>query len=250
MKCQYCGSNLQIEDAVCPHCGRENPHYIQHRKDMAAYQADYSATKQEVLENASRLNRKTVRITVLAVLVALCAVAAVFCFFADDIRYARQEKEVARNKAYYETVIQDFMKETDATGLYAYTQRNGLAYSDAMREYDRVYYVSSSYSMFYEYAMELVSEGEENKYYTAAERCEDLARYVGNMYEYSEKQSYDKEEYFTPDKTAYMNAVLEKTHVLLKGYFGLTDEEIALILEKTDSWLANLLYERYEDEKK
>ena len=51
MKCAYCGANLQIEDEKCPHCGRDNPHYIKHRSDMQAYQADYRNTKQEVLEN-------------------------------------------------------------------------------------------------------------------------------------------------------------------------------------------------------
>ena len=250
MKCQYCGANLQIEDAVCPHCGRENPHYIRHRSDMAAYQADYSATKEEVLQNASRLSRKTVRITVIAVLVALCAVAAVFCFKADDLQWARREREVARNKAAFETQIRAYMQEGDPVALYRYASRNRLNYTDALREYDKVFTVSSGYSMFYEYAMELISEGAENRYYTPAERCEDIARYVGMIHEYSTKQDYDREECFTPEQQAYMNAVVARTRVLLKGFFGLTDGELDMIPEKTNSWLANLLEERYGNEKK
>lgn len=34
MKCKYCGGNLTLEQAYCPHCGRPNEEAEQHVKDM------------------------------------------------------------------------------------------------------------------------------------------------------------------------------------------------------------------------
>ena len=249
MKCAYCGANLQIEDEKCPHCGRDNPHYIKHRSDMQAYQADYRNTKQEVLENASRLNQRTVRITVIAILVALCAVAAVFCFLGDDIQDAREEKEIARNKAAYEAQIMAYMDAVDPVGLYEYGRRNRLTYSDTFDEYYKVFSVSTYYHYFYEYTMELMTEGIHEKYETLDDKCESLARYVGSIYEGKEKQTYDKDQYYTADKVAYMNAVAEKTELMLKAYFGLTDEEIREVPTLSRTRLTLLLTEGYQHEK-
>ena len=38
MKCKYCGGNLTLEQAYCPHCGRPNEEAAQHVKDMEHYQ--------------------------------------------------------------------------------------------------------------------------------------------------------------------------------------------------------------------
>lgn len=248
MKCEYCGGLLQIEDAKCPHCGKDNPHYIKHRSDMQAYQADYQSTKEEVLQNTSKLNRRNVHITVIAVLVALCAVAAVFCILGDNIQDARRESGIERNKTVYETHIRGYMEEGDPIGLYQYANRNRLTYSKALEEYDKVFTISMYYNYFYEYTMELMTEGTEKKYYTLEERCQDISRYAGYLYQYRERQSYDKEACFTPDKVAFMDETVGKLELFLKAYFGLSDEEIAQVPSLSQARLTLLLAEGYDNE--
>ena len=248
MKCEYCGANLQIEDAYCPNCGRENPHYRQHRADMEAYREDYLSTKDEVLENAARISRRTVRITVIAVLVALCAAAFVACLMSYEIQSARIERDISRNRAAYETRLQDYMQAVDPAGLYKYASSNRLTYSRGLEEYDRVFSISMHYSFFYERLAELIAEDESVRYESVEETCETLAKYAGYIYEDTEKRSYDKDSCFTEDKTAYMNAAVEKMGVLLQAYFGLTEEEVSQIPELSTARLAIMLEEGYAHE--
>lgn len=45
MKCKYCGGNLTLEQAYCPHCGRPNEEAAQHVKDMEHYKSNFEDTK-------------------------------------------------------------------------------------------------------------------------------------------------------------------------------------------------------------
>ncbi len=248
MKCEFCGSNLQIEDEICPYCGKPNPHYIKHRQDMQAFQTDYQSTKQEVLAHVSKLNQRTVHITIIAVLVALCAAALALCFLGDKIRDARTEREIARNKAVYEAQIKSYMEDVDPIRLSEYSRKNQLTYSDQMDEYNKIFSISSYYQYFYEYTMELMTEGIHEKYETLDEKCESLARYAGYIYENRQRQSFDKDYHFTPDKMAYMDAVIEKTELLLKAYYGLSDEDIRQVPTLSRARLTILLAEGYSHE--
>ena len=248
MKCEYCGANLQIEDAYCPNCGRENPHYKKHREDMMAYQEDYRSTRDEVLENAARLSRRTVHITVIAVLVALCAAAFVLCLMSYDIQELRRERDISRNYAAYETRLQDYMQADDPAGLYEYASANRLTYSRGMDEYDRVFSISMHYAFFYERLTELVAEDASLRYESLEDSCETLAKYARYIYDDTVQQSYDKDALFTEDKVTYMNATADKAGVLLQAYFGLTAEEVAQIPELSTARLAVMLEEGYAHE--
>ena len=94
MKCEHCGYNLQIEDSFCPYCGQPNPFAVRHQREMQHFSREFQKTKQDVLEKSSRFNRRTVRITITAVLIAACAVMAFLCAAADDIRYMQNEKKI------------------------------------------------------------------------------------------------------------------------------------------------------------
>ena len=248
MKCKFCGSNLQIEDELCPYCGKPNPHYIKHRQDMQAFQTDYQSTKQEVLAHVSKLNQRTVHITIIAVLVALCAVALVLCFLSNEIRDARIESEIARNRAVYEEQIKSYMEDVNPLSLSEYGRKYKLTYSEEMEEYSKIFSISWYYQYFYNYTVELMTEGVHEKYETLDEKCESLGRFVESIYECRERQSYDKDFHFTPDKTAYMDAIAEKTELLLKAYYGLSDEEIRQIPELSRARLTILLAEGYQHE--
>lgn len=79
MKCKNCGSNLEIENAYCPYCGRENPFAKKHRDDMKKYASDYNSTKDEVISRSRNVNTKAVKAAVIALTVA-AFIALLFYF--------------------------------------------------------------------------------------------------------------------------------------------------------------------------
>ena len=73
MKCEHCGSNLTLEDKVCPYCGMENKLAGKHISDMDKFAKDYTSVRDEVLSNSRRFNGFTARLTIIAILIALFA---------------------------------------------------------------------------------------------------------------------------------------------------------------------------------
>ncbi len=247
MKCEYCGNNLQIEDKVCPFCGKPNPFAKQHQKEMDRFSKKFEKTRADVLEQSARFNRRTVRITILAILVALCAVFAFLCVRADDIRYARQEKAVENNARSISAKIEDFMKEGDCSGLYRYLSVNRYSYSDALQEYDAVYSVAMYYDRFYENLMILNAKSRDSArytYYKETELLENITNAIRRIRENMEENKYHPEMH-TEDKMAFMEGACEKVQAMLRGYLHLTEEEAAQIFTLTPARLNVMLEEAY-----
>ncbi|MBR5766260.1 MAG: hypothetical protein IKX95_05705, partial [Lachnospiraceae bacterium] len=158
MKCEHCGNNLSLEDKVCPYCGKENTLAQKHNKDMAKFEKDYAVVKNEVLTNSRRLNGLTVRITVIAVLVALIA-ALILCIGGSfDIRSAREERMIRAHLNEHKANIESFMDSKNYLGLYYYFQANRLAYSESLEDYYMAYSASNCYNQLLEYLGYLLHE--------------------------------------------------------------------------------------------
>ena len=72
MKCKYCGGNLTLEQAYCPHCGRPNEEAAQHVKDMEHYKSNFEDTKSDVYEVAEKNTEIMSHMIIITVLVILC----------------------------------------------------------------------------------------------------------------------------------------------------------------------------------
>ena len=72
MKCKYCGVNLTLEQAYCPHCGRPNEEAAQHVKDMEHYKSNFEDTKSDVYEVAEKNTEIMSHMIIITVLVILC----------------------------------------------------------------------------------------------------------------------------------------------------------------------------------
>ena len=248
MKCEYCGNNLQIEDRVCPFCGKPNPFAKQHQKEMDRFSRKFEKTRADVLKESARFNRKTVRITILSVLVALCAVFALLCARADDIRYDRQEKAIEQDAPQIRKTIDEMMEAGDPCMLYRYVSVNRYSYSDALREYDAVISVSLYYDRFYENLMMLNAKKQDPSRYTyttAAELLEGIAASVRRIHESMQENKYHPEMH-SAEKKAYMERVCDTVRVMLTGYLHLTDEEAGQIFELSEARLNVMLEEAYE----
>ena len=246
MKCKYCGNNLQMEDKVCPFCGRTNPFAKQHQKEMERFSKKFEATRKNVLQESARFNRKTVRITILSVLVALCAVFAVLCVNADDIRYYRQDKAIERNADEYRAGIIERMEARDYIGLYCYMRENDLDYADPLQEYGRVYAASSYYSDVLADVMVLHARAhgsELNGYRTSQELLEAVAKNIHNINDVMD-DSYNPE-YLAGDKGAYLEDMQEEIRLLFRSCLHLTEEEAEQIFTLSQARLTILLEEAY-----
>ena len=251
MKCQHCGNNLNIEDRFCPYCGQPNPFAVKHQEEMDRYEKDYQETKEDVLEQSSRFNRHTVRITIIAVLVALIAVTCFLLAKADDIRWWQMEKSVEAQAPQHREAIAEIMDDRDYMSLYAYMNRNRITYTNSLREFEAVYDTTSRYRMFYQNLMTLKAKqaDEENyRYYTESEVIEDISKNIFSLYEYMKPQDYNKEAY-EEDKMAYMEDLRDHMETMVSGYFGLSPEEVRGMRSMSASRINVLLEDSYEKEK-
>ena len=248
MKCEHCGCNLQIEDSFCPYCGQPNPFAVRHQREMQHFSREFQKTKQDVLEKSSRFNRRTVRITITAVLIAACAVMAFLCAAADDIRYMQNEKKIEAEAQHHKAEINTLMEERNYAGLYSYMDRNHLSYSQALREYDAVYLTSMQYVRLYENLMILLSKAHDEeayKYYQKEELIESIAGEIGSISEAMEENDFRPEE-FTEEKKEYMEDLQDMTGRLLVRYLHITEEEAEQLPSMSQARRSVLLEDAYE----
>ena len=250
MKCQHCGNNLNIEDKFCPYCGQPNPFAVKHQEEMERFEKDYQETKEDVLEQSSRFNRHTVRITIIAVLVALIAVTCFLLAQADNIRWWQMEKAIKAEENVHREAIQQLMEDRDYLSLCSYFNRNHITYTDSLREYNAVFDTTTRYRMFYDNLMTLQAKkaDEENyRYYTEGELIEDISRNIRALYDYMEPQDYNEEAY-EEDKMAYMEDMRDQMEIMVAGYFGLTPEEAEGMRSMNASRINVLLEDSYEEQ--
>ncbi len=148
MKCQQCGSNLQIDNAYCPYCGAVNPMAKKHREDMKRYANDYKRTKEEVVRNTRSFNKKTFRITAIAVTVAAVLGSLIFTALADTIgRNMYYDKRRQNASQYFEEVIQ-LIEDCDYIKLDTLARsKNVRSTGDkSMREYYNAERLATEYS--------------------------------------------------------------------------------------------------------
>ena len=250
MKCQHCGNNLNIEENFCPYCGQPNPFAVRHQEAMRRFEKDYESTKKGVLEQSSRFNRHTVRITILAVLLALIAATAILLIKANDIRWWRMEKRVEARADEHRAAIGELMDNRDYLGLYSYLTENDIRYTDSFREYDAVCDSSFQYMQIYENLMMLhvkKTDPEAFRYYGREELLQDVAYAISRINECLKPQSYNEAAY-TAEKIAYMESLRGRVEVLLEGYLGLSREEAESTREMTMARINVLLEDSYGKE--
>lgn len=250
MKCPHCGNNLNIEDRFCPYCGKPNEFAVKHQEEMDRYEKDYQETRENVLEKSSRFNRHTVRITIIAVMIALIAVAGFLLARADDIRWWQLEKTVEAEAPMHREAINEIMENRDYMALYSYMNRNRITYTSTLREFDAVYDTTSRYRMLYDNLMilEAKKNGEGNySYYTETELIENISREVKAIYEYMEPQEYNAEAW-EGDKMEYMEDLRDHVETMVSGYFGLSPDEAKEMRSMTESRISVLLEDSYEKE--
>lgn len=256
MKCRYCGSNLTIEDAVCPHCGKQNEQAASHLKELNGYKEDYEKAKEEVVKSTKSGNRKA-RILIIAVMLLATAFMLVKIRDYSDfdnrekISSARISKDVEKNKDRIITELNEMEKNRDYLELeyYAlnYRLRSG---NDEFSEYSRVFTAVTSYRVIYEDILNIVSGYEGYDERTDKEWCDDIAIYV------SQWDSYVGGEFWNDRADSPMHAgehgrfladIKKDTQDMLQSYFELTYDQALAIWEIDKDSISSMLYEKCTD---
>lgn len=247
MKCEYCGNNLGIEDAVCPYCGKENKFAKKHEKDMRKYSAQFDSTRQEVLNNSKKFNNLTARITVIAVLAALIAATLVALSNNWDIRTYREEKQVMKHMDEYKPVLDKLIEDRDYLAVYYYCQSKRITYSDAMPEYYYIAEASRGYNSFYEYMGYLLDE---DGFMDNSEGVRDIEEIFSRAHDRLSPSEYEKKKYYNDTTMAYLQDMYDHMEIMVKGYFNLTDEDMEGFWELSEAKRQILMEEGYEKTRK
>lgn len=248
MKCEHCGSNLNIEDKYCPFCGVPNPFAQEHQKEMEKFSKDYQKTKKDVLEQSTRFNKRVMRITVLAVLVALCAVMAVLCVKADDIRWWRMEKDIEAQAEVHATQLDELMEMRDYLGFEYYFRETDLSFSDSFREYSAAEDATWRYRRFYEDLLRLLSRNEEENiyaYYSEEELLGEMSENIYSIYQCLNADNYYGMDALTPEVVAFIEDMTRDVETLIQAYFGVSAEEASQMRTMTAARIEVMLEDAY-----
>ncbi len=249
MKCDSCGYNLNIEDNFCPHCGSKNIYAAKHSQEMEDFSRKFEATKEEVLENTKKFGEINIKITIVAVLVALIAIFVIIAFRADDIRYSRRQKDIRRNEDKHIEQIKAYEANKDIDGICRYMEVNDLSYvsSGKLRSYSGVYYVSYYY-LGIESELRTLINRERNMSYYSDEYCiKHIVDMIGYLKSNISENSFDKD-LLTEERGEYVEYVKGLIEDSIRVYCNLTKEEAASIWEMNPSRIGVMIEEGILDE--
>lgn len=243
MKCPNCGSPLGLEDKFCPYCGSPNKLATKHQRDMDRFDAEYQSTKDRVFRRTEVLrNHGGLLIILVLVLIALIG-AVILNAYAWDISFRLRD----RNSDKYATIDKEVMEEYLAAGEYGkfvgYVSSNDVSY-EVEGDYWPIRTASRSYTALFEYISAI--DNPSDYLFTDREMsygCGRIAEDLLTIYNVEKENDSYYKEYFTEDKLAYIRDIQERTTLIAKTYFGLTDEEIEEIPNMSKSKLAAIIEE-------
>ena len=128
MKCKYCGGNLTLEQAYCPHCGRPNEEAAQHVKDMEHYKSNFEDTKSDVYEVAEKNTEIMSHMIIITVLVILCVVVFVVSARSWSIHRGLLQFDAGIRQSSYMKQMEQYLEDEDYIGyqLFATGITSGL----------------------------------------------------------------------------------------------------------------------------
>jgi hypothetical protein len=246
MKCKNCNANLQIEDEKCPYCGAENPFAKKHRADMKKYAGEFASTRSEVLRNSSRFNRYTVKITIAAVLVALCVGAFMLQMNAYSVREYFRDRNIGLHKNEHISRVTELLDEGNYIGASNYVNAHSISYVDPIKDYNELFQILREYNYITDDISAIITWDKSKHHYQQKDEVFNrISQNIKFLYDETIPRKYAYEGSYSEDKLAYMQAILADTEMLMRAYMGLKGEDFAELYELSDIKRTLLLEERY-----
>lgn len=226
MKCKSCGSNLTIDDEICSFCGAANPFAAKHRQQMRHFTREFNKTKSDVLTKSKHQSKFFVKITLIAVLVALNLIVwfAIGNFY--DIESFFNARKINANYSAHKAIMDEYEENRQYMALAAYYDRNDLYDSSRFDEYRQVVNACNQYNSIYRNLIEIVMDTDYD-YMTKEDKVERISEDLEYLYKYAQKQTYSDEEQYAPVHQECLNDLVNDTEDLLQAYFEISEEDIA-----------------------
>lgn len=247
MKCEFCGGDINIEQAYCTHCGKPNKYYEAHRQDMASYEMRFKKTEEDVTIKAGLLGKKAVFITIVAILVALiCAEIAVIVNI-DDINYSLEKRNNNKNAKRIAAELGRLEEEQDFLEFYDYYNKYSYGcHDETVRNYNSVSAAASSYHTIHRICVTLASG--DTKYdapYSLASRINSALSEAYDCVKSGENRPND--ERYSPKHMEAMNTMIDQMHAYVSVYLKIDPEVVKTFPDMTDTQRFNVINERLEE---
>lgn len=227
MKCKNCGSNLTIDDEVCSFCGSANPFATKHRAEMRHFTREFNETKEEVLKKSGMLNKWAVKITMIAVLIALNCLAMFALTYSYDIEDFLINRHVKANYNMYKAALDELEENRNYIGFYQFYNENSLYRAAAFDEYDAVNNICGNYVMIYNNVMAVATEEDAGYEYDSYEyKIEYISDELEYAYKYCKPREYSNMEEYSPKHQACMDDAIAQMEDLIQVYFNISDEDM------------------------
>ena len=239
VNCKNCGAPLTLEDAVCPHCGTPNPEAQEHLEKLARLDRDFKDTKKEVAEEVRR-SKSGYGVLVILVMVLL---ANLFMIPLHASSYDISRRIIASKMG--EARIRETMDELLDQGEYIemaiFADKYELSYQE-YGDYNRIAYLAEYYNrLIGNVTAYLYGKDPYNDPLVSA--CENIKDFVSE-YKHTNRYMDDRR------MMNYADGLNEEFEAFVKASLKLTDEDIAMIDDMSNSELLLRISERmaYEEE--
>lgn len=243
MKCEHCGGNLSLNDKYCPHCGCINEQAKRHVEDMERYEGEFEETKEEVYENTRRFTQFSVRIIVIAVLLAASLLLIVLRNNAWSLHYNYIRSKAESNYDTYSAAMDQMLADGNYTEFSDFIDAHHITtYQGPYERYAQINPATRYYAEIYEKIMAI----HRPSYYDEGEEEETVSRLAECLDSYYERiaqsyEDYDIDEELTNTTIARMTQTIE---ALLVAYCGLDADEAAALPQMTKARRAVLIEEK------
>lgn len=231
MKCKNCGADLSIENNFCPFCGTENQEFVQHREDMESFKGKFHKTQEDVYTSTKRFTKFSIKIAMIAVLVACNLIFIVMNVRIYDVEYFFERLSVTSSEDKHNEVLgqlEDSQLFYQINGYYYANDLYNLPYTN---EYTRVCNASYSYARLYENVMN-IALGNIDSYTSESYYVEAIAESLDNIYTIKGEERY-YEEANMEEHNESIEKMLEESLLLLHTYLHISEEELATFEEMT-----------------
>lgn len=227
MRCKSCNAPLSIDDEKCPYCGTPNPEAIKHRQDMSRFSGEFHRTKSFILRTSTETAQKSIRITIICVLIVLVFVACFFMGNSWNIASAIHNSQANKNYPAYSALLDQYEAENDPLSFVALYDENYLYGVEKYDKYQYYYRAAQNYQSIY-FELLRYLENQDDEY--ASHSLKYLFDSIDYYYSYLEEEHYD----FYMDTGMYdevhlqaVDHMTQKLEALLQFSFSLSDEEMA-----------------------
>lgn len=255
MKCQYCGTNLGLEDEKCPHCGNINTLATRYVEEIKEYKEDLEETGKEVKAQV-KISGRLGRLIVIIVMILIIAIMEIkirnLSDFDNRLKQNNEKTEqfVSKYQDDIETNLRAMEKNRDYLAFDYYVSNYQLRTNEIFDEYIRVETAAIDYEVIYSDILNIVTGNNRYGERTNRDYCADIAIYVAGYKYYAEGEFWHD----SPDSPlhagehgAFIKDAKKDIQDMIQVYFELDDTQAAGIWEMEEEKLAELLYSRCQN---